>query len=543
MSDSSQQPNSLGSKALKADNVASSKAKPVPKKRGMLVSTGVVSFFTLISRVLGLIRDIVIAAVFGASGVTDAFFVAFKIPNFFRRLFAEGAFSQAFVPVLSEYKTQRSAPEIKQLVNRVAGSLSGILSVITVIAVIASPLLIWLFAPGFEAGETRQILATQMLQLTFPYLLLISLVAFSGAVLNSYDKFAVPAFTPILLNVSLIAAALFLAPYFPEQVSIKALAWGVLIAGVLQLAFQLPFLYRLGLLPKPTLKPKSHEGVKRIYLLIFPALIGVGVTQVNLLLDSILASFLATGSISWLYYSERLIQLPIGIFAVAIGTVILPKLSSQVAEQSADAFNQTLNWAVRTLLLIALPAGAALTFLAGPLLTTLFQYQAFTPEDVRMAQLSLWAYAPGVVGFMLIKVLAPGFYARQDTKTPVKIAVIAMVANMLLNLMLVWHLDHAGLALATTLSGFINAGLLFWTLVKSNVFAPTRDLGVWLLKMLIAVSAMLAVLWLICPSLPAWLSAGVWQRAGWLIGVCATGALSYFAVLILLGLRPRHLRA
>lgn len=513
-----------------------------PSKKSLLANTGIVSFFTLVSRILGLIRDIVIAAIFGASGVTDAFFVAFKIPNFFRRLFAEGAFSQAFVPVLSEYKTQKSHEEVKQLVHRVAGSLSSILFLITLIAVIAAPLLIYLFAPGFESGEPRQLLAANMLQITFPYLFLISLVAFSGGILNSYGKFAVPAFTPILLNLALIGSALFLAPLFPESISIKALAWGVLIAGIIQLLFQLPFLHQIKLLPLPVLTREKHDGVSRIYQLMLPALLGVGVTQINLLLDSILASFLAEGSISWLYYSERLIQLPIGIFAVAIGTVILPKLSSQVAEKSPESFNQTLNWAVRTLLLIALPASAALCFLAGPLLTTLFQYQAFSTEDVQMASLSLWAYAPGVIGFMLIKVLAPGFYSRQDTKTPVKIAIYAMIANMVFNLLLVWHFEHAGLALATTLSGFVNAGLLFWVLIRSKVFIPSRDLLFWVIKMMLATVLMLALLYSLTPSIQWWFAADVFERVLWLLALCGLGALVYFIALIIMGLRPRHLR-
>ncbi|MDX5298372.1 MAG: murein biosynthesis integral membrane protein MurJ, partial [Gammaproteobacteria bacterium] len=359
---------------------------------------------TLLSRVLGLIRDMVIARYFGAGAGADAFFVAFKIPNFLRRLFAEGAFSQAFVPVLSEYRQRQSLSDVKRLVDAVAGVLGMVLLVITLLAMLGAPALTAVFAPGFYGDDGRFELASDMLRITFPYLFLISLTAFAGAILNSYDRFAVPAFTPVLLNLAMIGAAIFLAPRMDTPV--MALAWGVLLAGLLQLFFQLPFLLRLGLLPRPRLD-YGHDGVKRILRLMTPALFGVSVSQINLLLDTVLASFLQTGSVSWLYYSDRLAELPLGVFGIAIATVILPSLSRKHADQAPERFAATMDWAVRMVLLIGLPAMLALGVLAEPLLATLFHYGAVTERDILMSTQSLRAYAAGLLAFMLVKVLAP----------------------------------------------------------------------------------------------------------------------------------------
>ena len=437
-----------------------------PPRRGLMRSGLVVSAMTMLSRVMGLVRDVVVATFLGAGNGSDAFFVAFKIPNFLRRLFAEGAFNQAFVPVLSEYSTQRTKQEIRELLNAVAGSLTALLALITALAMLGAPWLVWLFAPGFGRDPDKLAMTADMLRLTFPYLLLISLTAFSGSVLNTWNRFAVPAFTPVLLNISLIGAALLLMPLMEEPA--MALAWGVLIAGAAQLAFQVPFLLRLGLLPTPW--PNfAHDGVKRILKLMAPALFGVSVSQINLLLDTVLASLLAVGSVSWLYYSDRLVELPLGVFGVAIGTIILPALSKRHAEQSTEHFSAMLDWAIRVVLLLGVPAALALAVLAEPFLITLFHYGAMTDNDIQMAAMSLRAYAFGLVAFMLIKVLAPGFFARQDTKTPVKVGIIAMVANMLFNLLLIWPLAHAGLALATALSAFLNAGLLGYLLYRQQV--------------------------------------------------------------------------
>ena len=398
---------------------------------------------TTISRVLGLVRDVVIANYFGAKEGTDAFFVAFRIPNFFRRLFAEGAFSQAFVPVLSEYKTQRTDDDVKGLIDNVAGYLGGAVLLISIIGVVCAPVIVMIFAPGFLAIPGRYDLTVTMLRITFPYLLFISLTAFAAGIFNTYGRFGVPAFTPVLLNLSLIMAAIGLAPMLEQPVI--ALAWGVLIGGMVQLGFQVPFLWRLKRLPRPRLR-RQHEGVRRIFRLMLPAVFGVSVTQINLLVDTLIASFLVTGSVSWLYYSDRLVEFPLGVFGVALATVILPSLSQRHAEGSAEVFSHTLDWALRWVMVIGAPAMLGLILLAGPMLTTLFQYGAFQDHDVTMASRSLMAYTVGLLGYILIKILAPGFYARQDTRTPVRIGIIAMVANIVLNIILVFPLAHAGLA-------------------------------------------------------------------------------------------------
>ncbi|MDF2182336.1 murein biosynthesis integral membrane protein MurJ [Neptuniibacter sp. CAU 1671] len=514
--------------------------KPKDREAGLLRSSAVVGLMTMLSRIMGLARDVVVAGYFGAGSSADAFFVAFKIPNFLRRLFAEGAFAQAFVPVLSEYRTQRDLNAVKALIDRVAGTLGGILIMVTVVAVTAAPVITALFAPGFYLNDSQKFaLAVDMLRLTFPYLLLISLTAFAGSILNSYGRFAVPAVTPVFLNASLIGAAIFLSPLFDPPV--LALAWGVMIAGVTQLIFQLPFLARLALLPRP-IWGWGDEGVRRIMKLMLPALFGVSVTQISLLLDTVLASFLQTGSVSWLYYSDRLSELPLGVFGIAIATVILPSLSRKHAAQSPQAFSDTLNWALQLVLLIGVPAALALLCLAEPLLITLFHYGAMQERDVWMAGMSLRAYACGLVAFMLIKVLATGYFSRQDTKTPVKIGLQAVAANMALNLLLIGPLQHVGLAAATSLSAFLNAGLLLLGLRKLGILTWSAGWGAHLLRLLLANLALAGwVLWQVAPA-TEWFEMDVWQRVlnmTWLVG---TGVLLYLLVLVTCGLRLHHLR-
>ncbi|MDO6825166.1 murein biosynthesis integral membrane protein MurJ [Marinobacter sp. 1_MG-2023] len=514
--------------------------KQLPVKApGLLRSSGLVGVMTMLSRVLGLVRDMVIARYFGAGAGADAFFVAFKIPNFLRRLFAEGAFSQAFVPVLSSYRENRPASDVKRLVDAVAGSLGLVLLGITLVAMLGAPLLTAVFAPGFLDDDVKFALTSDMLRITFPYLLMISLTAFAGGILNSYDRFAVPAFTPVLLNLAMIGAAVYLTPLMSEPV--MALAWGVFIAGALQLFFQLPFLMRLGLMPRPRVDYR-HEGVSRILKLMVPALFGVSVSQINLLLDTVLASFLQTGSVSWLYYSDRLSELPLGVFGIAIATVILPSLSRKHAAASADQFAATLDWAVRAVLIIGVPSALALGLLAEPLIATLFHYGEVTDRDVAMSAQSLRAYSSGLLAFMVIKVLAPGFFARQDTSTPVKIGIIAMVANMVFNLALIVPLAHAGLALATSLSAWLNAVLLWRGLRRQGAWQSQPGWGKYLVQIGLANAAMVAViLWLNMPVM-RWLSADGIQRSlhmGMMV-VAASG--TYFLVLALAGVRVRHFR-
>ena len=477
---------------------------------------------TMLSRVLGLVRDIVLAAFIGASANADAFFVAFKIPNFLRRLFAEGAFSQAFVPVLSEYRERGGEAAVRELLDRVAGVLGGTLLLLTSLTVLAAPLVAGLFAPGFLDQPAKFALTADLIRVTFPYLLLISLTGLCGAVLNSYGRFAVPAVTPVFLNLSLIGAATVAAPWFAEPAF--ALAWGVFTAGVVQLLFQLPFLKRLELVPRPRWDT-SHPGVRQILTLMVPALFGVSVSQINLLLDTVLASFLPTGSVSWLYYSDRLAELPLGVFGIAIATVILPSLSADRAADRAERFTQTLDWAVRTVLLVAVPATVALLVLAEPILVTLFQYGELGPRDVAMASVSLRAYTLGICAFMLIKVLAPGFYARQDMVTPVRIGIGAMVANMVLNVAfvvpLVVYLDlgHVGLALATSVAAYLNAGFLWRGLRRAGVYRFDPAWRAFLPRLLAATAAMLLPLLWLSPPAAVWLpgagSSAPWSWASW----------------------------
>ena len=517
------------------------------KSTKLLRSSGVVSSMTMLSRVMGLLRDMVFAQVIGAGAMADAFFVAFKIPNFFRRLFAEGAFSQAFVPVLAEYRETGSQAAVKALVDRVAGALGSVLIAATVLVVIASPVMTGIFAFGFWLDHPDKFAAaSSMLRITFPYLMLISLTGLAGAILNSYDRFAVPAFTPVLLNISIIVAAIFVSPWFEEPV--YALAWGVLAAGVVQLIFQLPFLARIHMVPTPVIDWRD-EGVKKVLRLMAPAIFGVSVSQINLLLDTMIASFLPTGSISWLYYSDRLSELPLGVFGVAIATVILPSLSRQHTAASSEKFNATMDWALRMILLIAIPAALALIILAEPILLTLFYYgDVITARDMSMSTLSLRAYAVGLLAFMLIKVLAPGYFARQDMKTPVRIGVIALVSNMVLNILLAvplhiyWGVGHVGLALATSLSAILNAAMLFFGLRKQAVYTPKPGWRKFLLMLLLGNIAMCFSLYGLTTLLNDWSGWLWWQRAGWMGLICATGATVYLLLLVFGGFRLSHLK-
>ena len=508
----------------------------------LLRSLSTVGAHTLLSRILGFVRDLVLAQVFGANAQTDAFFVAFKIPNFLRRLFAEGAFATAFVPVLTEYRSKREYRELKDFVDHVAGSLGLVTLAVSLIGVVAAPLVVSLFALGWviDGDPGKLDLAAQMLRLTFPYLFFISLTAFAGGIMNAHDRFAVPAFTPVLLNLCLIGAALWLAPQM--EPGVVALALGVLIAGIAQFTFQLPFLAKLKLLPRP--RPGFHDpGVRRILKLMVPAMFAVSVTQINLLLDTVLASFLVSGSISWLYYSDRLMEFPVGILGVALSTVILPRLSRRQAEAAPETFSRELDWGLRTAFVFGVPAAVGLIMLAGPMMATLFQSEAFDAHDVAMAQRSLMAYGLGLQAFVLIKVLAPGFYARQDTRTPVRIGMIAMAANMLLNLLFIYPLQHAGLALATSLAAYLNAFLLLRGLRREGAYRPVSGWRRLTLQVGLAALALAVMIMSVSPDLAEWVGAGRGQRVLWLIGLVVGGVVSYLGVLWLSGVRPRDLHS
>ncbi len=504
----------------------------------------IVSFMTLISRVLGLIRDVVVANLMGAGAAADVFFFANKIPNFLRRLFAEGAFAQAFIPVLTEVQQQQDTKVLKQFVANVSGTLGAIVFVTAIIGVICSPVLAALFGTGWfidylndePAGQKFE-LASILLKITFPYIFFISLAGFVGAILNTLNQFAVAAFTPVLLNVCIIACAYFLTPYV--EIGAFALAWGVFIGGVVQLCFQLPFLYKAGLLVRPKWG-WSDPNVIKVRTLMIPALFGVSVSQINLLLDTLIASFLVTGSISWLYYSDRLLEFPLGLFGIAIATVILPTLSRNHTDSNTIAFTRHLDWAIKIVALLGIPASFALIILAYPLMLVIFQRGEFTIETAQMASFSLMAYACGLFSFMLVKIFAPAFYSRQDTKTPVKIGIITMAANMVFNLLLAYPFGYVGLALATALSGTLNAVLLYLKLSNLNVFKICKSTWFFLLKLCVSSLIMCATLyWFV--NLYSWETLNFLKRVELLALTIGIGLLCYSACLLLLGIRPRHL--
>jgi putative peptidoglycan lipid II flippase len=523
---------------------------PERQSPGLLRSTAVVGAMTLLSRVLGLARDVIFARFFGAGLLMDAFFVAFKIPNIFRRFFAEGAFSQSFVPVFTEYDETRSREEVKELLDRVAGTLGLILFVFTLIGVVAAPLLIsvagmgWLLNP--DADSTAKFdLAVVMLRFTFPYLLFISLTAMAGAILNTYQRFAAAAFVPVLLNVVLIVFAAFVAPNFTQPGVV--LAAGVFVAGAVQLLFMLPLLARMRLLPRPKWGWQD-SGVQRIMKLMLPAIFGSSVAQINILFDTLLASFLMTGSISWLYYSDRLMEFPLGVFGIALATVILPNLSREYAADSTEGFAAMLDWALRLVILIALPAAVGLFLLAGPALTTIFYGGRFGVDDVNMATLSLMAYSFGLLGFILVKVLVPGYFSRQDTKTPVKIGIIALLVNMVLNVLIVvpWLQSgaagpHAGLAVATSISSFLNAGLLYRGLLKEGVIQHESGWRSFLLRVSVATAVMAMLISYFVPAQERWFEADFWVALGWLSIAIFGGGVAYIGTLFAMGMRPSEL--
>ncbi len=510
-----------------------------------LIKSGIiVSAMTLISRVLGLVRDVVIANIMGAGASADVFFFANKIPNFLRRLFAEGAFAQAFVPVLSEYHTkdqEHTTNETRKLIAQVSGTLGVVITLVTLFGMIASPLFVALFGFGWfldwlndgPASEKFD-LASLLLKITFPYLWFVSFTALSGAILNTYGRFAVSAFTPVLLNVGVIACAIYLAPVMDNPAF--ALAWGVFLGGFIQFAFQLPFLYRAGALVKPTWAWKS-PGVTKIRKLIIPALFGVSVTQINLLLDTIIASMLITGSISWLYYADRLLEFPLGLFGIGIATVILPSLAKLHTKKDTQEFSDTIDWGIRIVSLFGWPALAGLMILAQPIIMVLFMRGEFTEYEVLQVSYALYAYLAGLLSFMFIKILAPGYYARQDTKTPVKIAIKAMVANMAFNLMLAPFFGYVGLAIATTLSATLNAYMLYHGLKAANVFHLTGKTWWFISRLMFSAAVMAWIVNQVSPEFEQWLLLSFSEQVLQLVICISSGLLSYLICVVLLGIR------
>ena len=504
---------------------------------GILAKVG---SLTMLSRILGFVRDTVIARTFGAAAATDAFFVAFKLPNLLRRVFAEGAFAQAFVPILAEYRETRSKEATEAFVRHVAGLLSFVLVIVTALGILAAPWVIYVSAPGFAKDAGKFALSVDLLRITFPYILLISLSSFVGSILNTYHRFAIPAFTPTFLNVSFIVFAVFLVPYFDPPVA--ALAWAVLAGGLLQLGFQLPYLAKLGFLKLPKLSFKD-PAVNRVLKQMAPAILGVSVAQISLIINTVFASFLQSGSVSWMYYADRLMELPTGVLGVALGTILLPTLSKHAAGDNTQAFSALLDWGLRLCMLLALPAAVGLAVLSFPLVATLFMYREFTLHSAYMTQHALIAYSFGLIGLIMIKVLAPGFYARQNIKTPVKIALFTLVCTQLMNLVFIVPLQHVGLSLSIGLGACLNAGLLYYLLRKHGIYTPGRGWRAFLAKMAVALAVMGGGLWAAMAYLPfEWLHAGGIQKAAQLCVLIVLGVVLYFGSLAALGFRPRDFK-
>lgn len=503
----------------------------------LLRAVATVSGLTMISRVLGFARDFFIARAFGAGLATDAFFVAFRLPNLLRRLFAEGAFSQAFVPVLAEHKNRIGAQETRTLIDGTATLLFLALVATAILGVAVAPIIVYVSAPGFAADPAKFDLTVTMLRITFPYIVFISLVAFAAGVLNTWNRFSVPAITPALLNVAFIVGALFFADRFDPPVLV--LAWAVFAGGLLQLALQVPFLARMGLLPRWRIDFR-HPGVRRILKLMAPAAFGVSISQISLLINTIFASFLVTGSVSWLYYADRLMEFPAGVLGVAVGTILLPSLSKYHADANQVEYARLLDWGLRVTILLAVPSAAALAVLALPLIATLFHYGRFSAEDAWMTRQALVAYSIGLVGMILVKILAPGFYARQNVVTPVKIGLLTLLATQAMNLAFIGPLKHAGLALAIGLGACLNAGLLYRTLRRHRIYQPQPGWPVFLLKVAASVGFMAVVLFTTMGDSAWWLAAGWEKKLPAVLGLVILGGSVYAACLLAFGFRPRH---
>lgn len=510
--------------------------------RTLLKSTGIVSALTLLSRILGLVRDVTLATAFGAGPALDIFFIAQMIPNLGRRMFAEGAFNQAFLPVFTETRSHHPHSEVRDMVAVVMGTLGGVLSVITVIGCLAAPWMVWAFAPGFHGEPARQALGADLLRWTFPYLMFISLTSMAGAILNSYGNFAVPAATPVILNLCIIGSA------FVDAGSVRVLGYAVFAAGILQFGFQLPSLARLRLLPRPRWGWRDPR-VRQIVKLMLPVMLGSSIAQLSLLLNTSVATLISAGTVSWLNYGSRLMELPIGIFTIAVGTAILPSLSAQHVQKSPEAFSDTLDWGLRTMLLLGLPSAVGLVLLGGPLVATLFGHGRFNADDVRMTAWVVSAYGFGFIGFSLVKILVPGFYARQETRLPVRYATIGLAFGIVTSIatLVVSRLHpfvgiHVGLAISTSVTAWVNSALLYRRLRRDGIYTPAPGWGRFALRLIAANAVMAAVLLLLAGDLAAWLLLPVLPRVLRLAELVGAALVSYGAMLGLLGLRPGHFR-
>ena len=516
-------------------------------KRKFFQNTAIVSIFTMVSRIFGYIRD---AAIFifisNSYGALDAFFVAFRIPNFFRRIFGEGALSTAYIPILSDYKNKKSKEETKDFIDSSITTLTSLLIIISIIGVLIAPILIYIIAPGFVNSEFGQgELSSDLLRITFPYMLFICLTAVAGSILNTYENFSIPALTPVLLNIILIISVIFISPYFQEPVF--ALAWGLLFGGLVQLLFQLYPLIKMGLFPKFKLN-KNHPGILKIKVLMLPVIFGSSVTQINLVFDTIIASFLITGSISWLYMSDRFIELPLALFGISIATVLLPKLSEYYGKSDSDSYNSTLNWGLKLGILISIPTTIGLILLAKPILITLLQYKEFTPHDVNMTALSLVTFAGGLPSMIGSKILISGYYARKDTRYPVKAALIAVIFNFVLNILFVVYLTHikfdgvhVGLAIATSISAYINFFLLLKTALKTKIFILDHSIKQVFYKSTIASIIMTVLILSFDLNSITWLNWTLLERIITLFSIILIATIQYFIFLFIFKITPKNI--
>jgi putative peptidoglycan lipid II flippase len=503
----------------------------------LLKALSTVSAITLLSRITGLIRESLKAIAFGAGLQMDAFEAAFRLPNILRRLFAEGAFSQAFIPILAEYKRQRGDDATRDLVGKVGALLAVVLLGISALGILAAPWLVYLLASGFAKTPGKVALTADLIRIMFPYALFISLVALAGGTLNVYRRFAIPAFTPVILNLSIIGAAIFVAPHVDPP--IVALAWGVLVGGVAQLALQVFPLLRLGLLPRPRLDWRD-PGVRRVLAAMGPAVIGVSAAQISTLINTQLAAYLGDGRISWITYADRLMEFPSALLGVALGTILLPNLSKHHHDANPTQYRALMDWGLRLTFLLALPASLALALLAVPLIATLYEYGRFTAVDVWQTRSALLGYSVGLLGLIAVKILAPGFYARHDMRTPVRSAFLTLLVAQTLAVVLMFRIGHAGLTLATSIGALINSLLLYRAMRSQDIYAPLPGWGRFLRRLLLALVVLGAVIWWGAGPDEFWIAAGLWAKAGRLALVIAGGGIAYFGTLWLLGFRLEH---
>ncbi|MFP3014662.1 MAG: murein biosynthesis integral membrane protein MurJ [Arsenophonus sp.] len=502
----------------------------------LLKSLAWLSFITMLSRVLGFIRDVFIAYFFGSGYNTDTFFIAFRLPNLLRRIFAEGAFSQAFVPILSEYKNHKDDDVTRTFIAYVSGLLILILTIVTLAGILMSPWIIYITAPGFNYIPDKFDLTVRLLRIIFPYILFISLVALANSILNTWNYFSIPAFSPTLLNISMIVSVLLLSPYCKPP--IISLAWGVFFGGIFQLLYQLVCLQKINMLILPRIS-FSNNGVWRVIKLMCPAIIGVSASQISLIINTIFSSFLQSGSVSWMYYADRLMELPTGIFGVTLGTILLPSMSKSFSTGNNKEYQRLMDWGLRICFLLVLPCAIIMTILSKPLTVSLFQYGNFTAYDAIMTQRALIAYCFGLMGLIIVKVLAIGFYSRQDIKTPVKIAIITLILTQLMNIVFIGQLKHVGLALSIGLAASFNASMLYWQLRQKAIFIPSIGWWKFLFKLIAALIVMVSMLLLILNFISAWDNGNILIRIMRLLLVVFVGIISYFTALFVFGFRLR----